>query len=102
MKTFFVAGVIGLASTYLAVAIYKGALPPIELKPENLFTPAKAMEKGSPGSSTSTRKHIGQPKYEDLKHRAPASLKIRLGEPAGDSVVENLARPGLIYSWIGR
>ena len=67
MKTFFVAGVIGLASTCLAVAIYKGALPPIELKPGNLFTPAKAMEKGSPGSSTSTRKHIGQPKYEDFK-----------------------------------
>jgi hypothetical protein len=67
MKAFFVAGVIGLASTCLAVAIYKGALPPIELKPGNLFTPAKAMEKGSAGSSTSTRKHIGQPKYEDLK-----------------------------------
>jgi len=41
MKTFFVAGVIGLASTCLAVAIYKGAVPPIELKLGNLFTPAK-------------------------------------------------------------
>jgi len=67
MKAFLVAGVIGLASACLAVAIYKGAVSPIELKPGNLFTPAKAMEKGSPGSSTSTRKHIGQPKYEDLK-----------------------------------
>jgi len=65
MKAVFVAGVIGLASTCLAVAIYKRAVPPIELKPANLFTPAKAMEKAA--SSTSTRKHIGQPKYENLK-----------------------------------
>ena len=71
MKAFFVAGVIGLASTCLAVAIYKGAVSPIELKPGNLFTPAKAMEKGSPASST--RKHIGQPKYEDLKRTTKPS-----------------------------
>jgi hypothetical protein len=81
MKAFFVAGVIGLASTCLAVAIYKGALPPIELKPGNVFTPAKAMEKGSPGSSTSTRKHIGQPKYEDLKK----TTKPSAGSTSGSS-----------------
>ena len=49
MKAFFVAGVIGLASTCLAVAIYKGAGPPIELKLGNLFTPAKAIGKGIAG-----------------------------------------------------
>ena len=49
MKAFFVAGVIGLASTCLAVAIYKGAVPPIELKLGNLFTPAKAIGKGIAG-----------------------------------------------------
>jgi hypothetical protein len=81
MKAFLVAGVIGLASTCLAVAIYNGAVPPIELKPGNLFTPAKAMEKGSPGSSTSTRKHIGQPKYEDLKR----TTKPSTGSTSGSS-----------------
>jgi hypothetical protein len=81
MKAFFVAGVIGLASACLAVAIHKGAMSPIELKPANLFTPAKAMEKGSPGSSTSTRKHIGQPKYEDLKKTSKPST----GSTSGSS-----------------
>ena len=66
MKAFVVAGVIGLASACLTVAVHSGVVPLIELKPGNLFTPAKAMEKGSPGS-TGARKHIGQPKYEDLK-----------------------------------
>jgi hypothetical protein len=79
MKAFLVAGVIGLASTCLAVAIYNGAVPLIELNPGNLFTPAKAMEKGS--SSTSTRKHIGQPKYEDLKR----TTKPSTGSTSGSS-----------------
>ena len=81
MKAFLVAGVIGLASSCLAVAIYSGAVPLIELKAGNLFTPAKAMEKGSPGSSTSTRKHIGQPKYEDLKR----TTKPSTGSTSGSS-----------------
>jgi hypothetical protein len=66
MKAFFVAGVIGLASACLAVAIYLGAVPLIDLKPGSLVASAKALEKGS-GASTSPKKHIGQPKYEDLK-----------------------------------
>jgi hypothetical protein len=77
MKAFLVAGVIGFASTCLVVAIYKGAVSPIELKPANLFTPAKAMEKGSPASST--RKHIGQPKYEDLKKTSKPSTRSTSG-----------------------
>jgi len=81
MKAFLVAGVIGFASTCLVVAIYKGAVSPIELKPANLFTSAKAMEKGSPGSSTSPRKHIGQPKYEDLKKTSKPST----GSTSGSS-----------------
>ena len=80
MKAFLVAGVIGLASTCLAVAIYNGAVPLIELKPGNLFTPAKAMEKGS-SSTTTTRKHIGQPKYEDLKR----TTKPSTGSTSGSS-----------------
>ena len=79
MKAFLVAGVIGFASTCLVVAIYKGAVAPSELKPTTLFTPAKAMEKGSPASST--RKHIGQPKYEDLKK----TTKPKTGSTSGSS-----------------
>jgi len=79
MKALFVAAVIGLASACLAVAIHQGALPRVELKPANLFTPAKAMEKGPPASST--RKHIGQPKYEDLKK----TTKPSTGSTSGSS-----------------
>jgi hypothetical protein len=81
MKAVFVAGVIGLACTCLAVAIYNGAVPLIELKSANLFAPANAMEKGSPGSSTGARKHIGQPKYEDLKK----TTKPSAGSASGSS-----------------
>ena len=79
MKAVFVAGAIGLASTCLAFAIYMGAVSPSELKPANLFTPAKAMEKGSPGPSTG--KHIGQPKYEDVKK----TTKPKTGSTSGSS-----------------
>jgi hypothetical protein len=66
MKAFVVSGIIALASVCIVVAVYFGHVPAIELKPGSLFAPANAMEKGSSAGS-GTRKHIGQPKYEDIK-----------------------------------
>jgi hypothetical protein len=73
MKAFFVAGMIGLASICLAVAIYKRAVPLIELKPENLFRPAKAM---APPPAKKT--------HRPLKHRAPPrELENPVGRACG-------------------
>jgi hypothetical protein len=80
MKAFLVSGIIALASVCLAVVIYLRGIPAIELKPGSLFAPASAMEKGSPAGS-GTRKHIGQPKYEDIKK----TTKPSTGSPSGSS-----------------
>src|SRR5262249_15857976 len=86
MKAFLVAGVIGFASTCLVVAIYKGAVSPIELKPANLFTSAKAMEKGTPGpppalenTSTNPSKRISRKRVNPARarHQVPRRRDCR-------------------------
>jgi hypothetical protein len=80
IKAFLSVRTIALASVCLAVVIYLRGVPAIELKPGSLFAPANAMEKGSPAGS-GTRKHIGQPKYEDLKK----TTKPSTGSTSGSS-----------------
>src|SRR5262249_33638054 len=90
MKAFLVVGVIGLASTCLVVAIYKGAVSPIELKPANLFTPAKAMEKDPPpalentSANPSTRISRKRVNPAPARHQVPRRQDCR-SEPDASS-----------------